>query len=205
MTGLDMGRLVYRRPVAYFHHKAGPVTGPAKKRIPEAGQYKPNLRTGQAPGPPRQPAPSSVLCVLSLGVIREFFHPEEEVFPYEAGDKVEWWWVSCLSAVQSGLWHRKPCSFSLHIFPLGVPLPQRVAGNIYSYGTHSKVWSNNFAVFSGLIYTVYRALRREAKFNLCFLLNYRGISLLKNFGNRVSEQVNLLFCYPLKSVKIGVT
>ena len=90
-------------------------------------------------------------------------------------------------------------------FPLGVPLPQRAAGNIYSYGTHSKVWSNNFAVFSGLIYTVYRALRREAKFNLCFLLNYRGISLLKNFGNRVSEQVNLLFCYPLKSAKIGVT
>jgi len=47
MTGLDMGRLVYRRPVAYFHHKAGPVTGPAKKRIPEAGEYKPTFAQGK--------------------------------------------------------------------------------------------------------------------------------------------------------------
>jgi len=48
MTRLDVDRTsITPPPAACLHHKAGPVTGPAKKRIPQTREVQTSLPTGQ--------------------------------------------------------------------------------------------------------------------------------------------------------------
>jgi len=48
MTGLDMGGPLYTPPpVAYFHHKAGPVTGPAKNGYLKPGNTSQTFGQGK--------------------------------------------------------------------------------------------------------------------------------------------------------------